>query len=164
MFETSAFWGLLRYRIAQPAIKPDVEGGASGIRFEVTTGEDPERHILFEGFNDLFRLFLYISRRLGRYKQPVLYLLRRAKITRFAWHTSLGTGDPGTTGIACGTLWMAIDILLGRFSPILKTSADVSVNPSFFVPLFGTSLQVNASVDLRHLFGAGVSFFLSLRR
>lgn len=159
LLEVTALWGLFRYRIAQPAIKPGTADGASGVHFEATAGKNPERYTFFANFQALFSMFYRVSRRLGRYKRPFFYVWRRMRIMRFEWHTSLGTGDPATTGVACGMLWMVIDFLLNCFSPFLKTPASVSVNPSFFAPLFGTSLHVAVAIDLRHLLGAGISFF-----
>lgn len=162
LFEVSAFWGLLRYRIVEPDPGIRIDDGTLKLELEVETAEAPrlEHKYSVRLFPMLYRVWR-LWQMLRRYRQVLVYAWHRLRVTRFEWHISLGTGNPATTGVACGIVWSVADFLLGWFSPRLKAPASVSVSPDFFRPLFRTSFNLTASLELRHLFGAGLSFLHS---
>ncbi|MEW6772014.1 MAG: DUF2953 domain-containing protein, partial [Bacillota bacterium] len=80
------------------------------------------------------------------------------------WHTTVGTGDPATTGFIAGLFWSVKGFLAGRISPQLKTLPKCSVTPDFFVPVFQTSFNLAASVALRHFLVAGLHLLRCRRK
>jgi len=165
VLEVSAFWGLFKYRFVEPALRVSAEGEMAGLELEAKTGKEPAAEVsYFASFPLVFRLVWGWRRILTRNRKAFAYLWRRSQVTRFEWHTVVGTGEPSTTGIVCGLLWGAADILLGRFSPRLEAPASVSVKPDFFAPVFGTSLHLAASLQMRHLLGAGLRLFQGLKK
>jgi len=155
--EVAALWGLFRYRVTVPVLGVRMAaGGIPRVNFEVATGDKREvTETCFTQFMTVFRLLQYFGRLYTRYRQAFLYLWHRLRVRRFAWHTLLGTGDPASTGVTCGLLWSVKGFLAGRIAPRRGTSLRISVKPDFFRPVFGTSLNLTASLALRHLLVAG---------
>jgi hypothetical protein len=163
--EVSAFWGLFKYRVAEPSMRLGAEDGTAGVELEAKAGMKPMAEVsYFASFPLILRLLWDWRRIIKRHWTAFAYLWRRLQVTRFEWHTVVGTGEPSTTGIMCGLLWGAAEVCLGRCSPRLTSPVSVSVKPDFFAPVFGTSLNLAASFQVRHFMGAGVRFIDSLRK
>ncbi len=165
ILEVSAFWGLFKYRIAEPAVRLGAEGETAGVELEAKAGREPTTEVsYFAGFPLILRLLWDWRRILARHWTALAYLWRRLQVTRLEWHTVVGTGEPSTTGIVGGLMWGAADVLLRRCFPRLTSPASVSIKSDFFTPAFSTSLDLAASFQVRHLMGAGICFINSLRK
>ncbi|MEW6447546.1 MAG: DUF2953 domain-containing protein [Bacillota bacterium] len=163
--EAAAFWGLLRYRLNVPVlgINPSFEG-APGVKIKIAEGERPGVRVYFAGFAAIYRLLRRLAAFYSRYRDAVHYLWRRLRIIRFEWHTTVGTGEPASTGAVCGLLWGIKGYVLGRITPLLEAPGSISLNPDFKSPAFGTLISLTAFVQLRHLFTAGFYVFRCLNK
>lgn len=163
--EVVAFWGLLRYRLTVPVLKVDLAvEDTPGLKIKVTGGERPDERVCFASFVMLYRLLRRLGAFYSRYRKAMHYLLYRLRLTRFEWHTMLGTGEPATTGAVCGLLWGIKGFTIGRLNPLLQDPGKISLTPDFDSQGFGTLINLTGSIQLRHLLKSGYYFLRCLKK
>lgn len=163
--EAVAFWGLLRYGLTVPVIGVNLAvEDVPGLKIKVAEGEKPDDEEYVASFSVIYCLLRRLGAFYTRYRQAVLYLWRRLRVTRFEWHTMLGTGEPATTGAVCGLLWGLKGFMMGRLNPQLQDPGSISLIPDFKSPGFSTLIKLAGSIQLRHLFTSGYYFLRCLKR
>lgn len=95
-------------------------------------------------------------------RQVIQSYLAKVRIHKFYWHTELGTGDAGTTGMLCGGVWSVKGGVLGLLASHTKLLMKpvIVVNPLFSHKFAYTQLECIFSVRL----GQTIYAFIQLAR
>jgi hypothetical protein len=133
-----AIFGLLKYTIKIPLVKVDPDGPNIIIKEEKSLSETSEPKEIDEKIspNDM----LESIKDLKELTEHVVHLntiirkfLSHVHITRFEWHSQLGTGDAATTGMIIGPGWTIKGSAVGIISSYmkLKSRPSLSIEPNF---------------------------------
>ncbi len=106
-----------------PTGKHKTEAGGKGAE------KGPDDEHVSDSLADMKLLLNHISGLIQQIKE----LLKKVSITRFEWHTRVGTGDAASTGIASGAIWALKGSAAGASSAYMSfnTKPVLSVTPFF---------------------------------
>lgn len=158
-------FGLLRYTINVPLIKMDKQSSEVIVSQQEGLGDmenelgkkQMKRYTPEETIFSL-KLIKQIATHVIDLHVIVKKFLSHISITKFEWHTKLGTGDAANTGLAVGIGWSVkygVVAVLSKYMK-LKSAPLLSINPDFLQPVSETKFVCMIQFRIGHAMLAGL--------
>ncbi|PLR68417.1 DUF2953 domain-containing protein [Bacillus sp. UMB0893] len=158
-----AIFGILKYTIKIPLVKVDPNGPNILIKEEKKMGGTSEPKEIDEKIspNDMLasiKDFKELTEHIVHLNKIVRKFLSHVQISKFKWHSQLGTGDAATTGMIIGPGWTLKGSVVGIISSYmkLKSRPNLSIEPNFYQKSSKTNLSCMLHFRIGHAIVAGI--------
>lgn len=161
--EFKVLFGLIKYKLNVPLIKVDDDSPALVVsnQLESERGErktEKTTKVTGEDMLKSFQDFKNILEHVVSFHRIVRKFLKKVKVTKLEWHSTLGTGDAAFTGMLTGAVWAAKGSLIGLISHymLLEDVPRVTVHPHFQMKLSQTVLTCMLQFRIGHAIFAAI--------
>lgn len=119
-----------------------------------------------KGKKNKWSSFMQQLQKTGQFHRITKSFLKKVKVEKFRWKTSIGTGDAAETGLICGLIWGVKGSVAGMISNYmtLKSIPRIQVSPSFNRKIFSLSFQCIVRMRIGNLIVAGIRLWINLRK
>lgn len=110
----------------------------------------------------VFELAGRALRLLARYRDALVYAVRRVRVHELTWHTETGAGEADRTGLLSGVIWVVKVVLLTvatRYTRFLQPPS-FRVRPNFLTVVTATEFRCTFDIRLGHVVIAGFKALL----
>jgi hypothetical protein len=159
----ATLFGLLRYTIDIPLVQIDKQSAGVVVSHKESVNDAPSGKAKKKKYNlkeiaYSFKESKDFVRHVVHFHVIIRKFMARVSVTKFEWHTKIGTGDAAQTGMIVGVGWSlkyAIVALVSKYMK-LKEAPFLSITPSFQQPISEMKFICMIHFRIGHAMLAGI--------
>jgi hypothetical protein len=159
----------LGFRLDMIDFRPSLQWSVLSIKGEMVKGAASSRLSRRKSFSArefirTLRQLFSLSDLVKTLRPSLRYMQRSIQLTRLAWHTELGTGDPFHTGLAAGAAWSVKGLVVAALCALFRVSQQplFSVKPHFNKRCLAVTLDCILRTRTGHIIFTGFRIIAAL--